>query len=169
MRELDLRMFDDPVTYSVTCVHDSNILSVEADKEAYEKNEVIDLDIEAKPGYDWYRIIVTDSAGTRIVNPYTTQPIKMRESDTTITVLSLSQYKDFFIVREPVMIDVNGKREYIQPSDVMVVNNGELGFLSGKSLRKITASSEIINKLTEQGIIIRAKQMEQYKVEAIMK
>ena len=152
MRELDLRMFDDPVTYTVTVKYDTRYVeSVTLDHESgeYAENESIVVTPEFESGYRLWRAFIYDG-GNKISTKKNLSGIKMGTSDMTILLVTSTAAVGEYYVREPVMIDINGARTRVDPGGRIKITDGEIY----KSNRKTIGSSDAVDELIKQGILI---------------
>lgn len=161
MRELDLRMFDS--TYQPVCKGDSGVNSVSMDKQSYQAGETIKITANFKSGYKLESVLqvlpnYVSRQGT--LNGITAAPVSYQY----IIVQTKADYSGEYIVREPVMIDINGKREYIPQTARIRFNNGEMSWNSGKA-KKTIEMNDAVKSLIAQEILIPVNTSKIYNME----
>lgn len=158
MRELDLKMFDN-VSAPTIFFPDNYIDSVTTDKEEYENNEKITLTIGFQSGSMIDRVIVLSPSQNNFNASLSNLKFKTGEYF-YIILLAKSSYEGQYIVTEPVMIDINGKREYIKPTQRLRIHKGELTLGTTMGSRETIAESDAVKSLIEQKILIPARSSE---------
>lgn len=154
MRELDLRMFDVEEHTVTVKFQSTHIEEAETDYPSYAKNDTVNIDVTYKTGYKLWRAVVFDEDNKFQVKNNLTG-IKMGDSDMTVVLICTSTYDGEYFVREPVMIDINGKRTRIDPTQRLTINDGSVT-ISGGRTRKID-TSDAVTELIRQNILIPAK------------
>lgn len=158
MKELDLRMFDD--VSAPTIIFDSGqIISVTTDKETYENNEKITLNIQYATGNMLDRAIVIYPSGKSFNASLTN--IKFKTGAYFFIILITKPSLDGrYIVTEPVMININGKRIHIDPSQRLRIKDGELSLSGTPGAVRVIADSDAVKYLIAQKVLIPARSSE---------
>lgn len=148
--KLNLHEFDDPATYTVTCLADSGYSAFSASPASGAKGTEVTLTITPATGYEVDEVEV--AAGGVTVN-MTTKKFSIGEAN--VVLYAKSKANNLYKVTENTMVNVNGtKTELVRNMTLVTTKSGAVVDVacSGTAL---TISADVIADLVAQGVLVK--------------
>jgi len=148
--KLNLHLFDDPPTYTVTCLADSGFSAFSASPASGAKGTEVTLTITPASGKEVDEVEVC--AGGVTIN-MTTKKFAINEAN--VVLYAKSKGNNIYKVAENTVVNVNGtKTELVRNMKLVTSNNGAIVDVecSGTAL---TISADVIAELVKEGVLVK--------------
>ena len=152
MKKMNLQLFDDPATYTVTCHSDSHMSAFSASPASGAKNTTVTLTVTPDSGYELDEIEVI-AGGVTIEHESDAYTFKIGEANVVLN--AKSKKNNLYKIVENCDVWVNGTKTTMRRN--MTLEKGPNGAIVGvtSSGTAITLSSEIVADLVKAGTIIK--------------
>ena len=148
--QLNLQQFDDPATYTVTCLADSGFSAFSASPASGVKTTEVTLTVTPATGYELDEIEVC--AGGVTINP-TTKKFAIGEAN--VVLYAKSKANNIYKVAENTVVNVNGtKTELVRNMKIVTSKSGAIVDVESSGTA-LTISADVIASLVDQGILVK--------------
>ena len=151
MRKLNLRLFDDPVTYSVTCYADDGFTAFSASPGSGAEETTVTLTITPKSGYELDEIQVI-AGGVEI--EFGEDSVTFDIGEANVVLYAKSKANNKYKVTEECVVFVNGAKTALHKNvEVILTKQGAIEDVQCTPTA-ITVNDAVQN-LIDQGILVK--------------